>query len=97
MPAAARLGDKGIPHCSPYVIATGNPTVLINGRPAATIGDVSTPHKRPGGDSCKTHVAPIITGSTTVLIGGRPAARLGDLLGSCTAVATGSTNVFIGF
>ena len=97
MPAAARLGDRGIPHCSGYVIATGNPTVLINGRPAARVGDVSTPHLRPGGRRCQTHVAPIITGNPTVIIAGKPAARVGSLLGGCTAVATGSLNVIIGF
>lgn len=97
MPAAARLGDAGIPHCSGYVIATGNPTVLINGRPAARVGDVSTPHLRPGGRRCVTHAAPIVTGAPTVIIAGKPAARVGDILGGCTAVATGSTNVFIGF
>jgi uncharacterized Zn-binding protein involved in type VI secretion len=95
MPAAARLGDAGIPHCSPYVIASGSPTVLINGRPAARLGDSSSPHLRPG-KPCKPHKAVIITGAATVLINGRPAARVGDLLSACTAIAQGSFTVFIG-
>jgi len=96
MPAAARLGDAGIPHCSGYVIATGAPTVLINSRPAARVGDFSAPHLIPAGRRCVTHTAPIITGSASVIIEGKPAARVGDLLGGCTAVAQGSFNVFIG-
>jgi uncharacterized Zn-binding protein involved in type VI secretion len=96
MPAAARLGDRGVPHCSGYTIASGAPTVLINGRPAARVGDVSTPHLKPGGRGCNTHVAPIVTGSASVIIEGRPAARIGDLLAGCTAVGQGSFNVFIG-
>ena len=39
MRPAARIGDACIPHCSPFVIMTGNPTVLIEGRPASCIGD----------------------------------------------------------
>jgi uncharacterized Zn-binding protein involved in type VI secretion len=96
MPAAARLGDPGIPHCGPYVIATASTDVVINGRGAARIGDISTPHLRPGGRSCVVHVAPIITGSSSVFINGRPAARQGDALGACTRVALGSFNVNIG-
>ncbi len=96
MPAAARKGDLGVPHCSPYVIATGSSDVIINGRPAAQVGDVSTPHLRPGGRFCPGHVAPIIRGSSSVVINGRPAARVGDSLLACTLVATGSSDVIIG-
>jgi uncharacterized Zn-binding protein involved in type VI secretion len=97
MPAAARLGDAGVPHCSGYVIASGAATVLINGRPAARVGDFSTPHLIPAGRRCVTHTAPIITGAVSVLIEGKPAARVGDRLAGCTAVAQGSFNVIIGF
>jgi uncharacterized Zn-binding protein involved in type VI secretion len=96
MPAAARLGDAGVPHCSGYVIASGSPTVLINGRPAARVGDTSAPHLIPAHGTCVTHTAPIATGAATVLINGRPAARVGDSLAGCTAIAQGSFNVFIG-
>jgi uncharacterized Zn-binding protein involved in type VI secretion len=96
MPAAARLGDAGIPHCSPYTIATGALTVLINGRPAARFGDSATPHLIPLGRKCGIHASTIITGAPTVLINGKPAARVGDLLSLCTAIATGSISVFIG-
>lgn len=96
MPAAARVGDLGVPHCSPYVIATGSTDVVINGRPAARVGDVSTPHLIPGGRRCGTHLAPIVVGSTSVLINGRPAAFVGSYLAGCTFVATGSADVIIG-
>lgn len=96
MPAAARQGDAGVPHCSPYVIASGSPTVLINGRPAARVGDSSTAHLIPFDDECFVHTATISSGSATVLINGRPAARVGDTLAGCTAIAQGSVNVFIG-
>lgn len=95
MPAAARQGDLGIPHCSAYVIATGSGDVKINGRGAARRGDVSTPHLLPG-KICPGHVAPIIGGSSSVNINGRAAARVGDGLLSCTKVATGSGDVIIG-
>lgn len=96
MPAAARLSDPGIPHCSAYVIATASTDVIINGRGAARVGDVSTPHLRPGGKFCPVHVVPIIQGSSSVFINGRPAARVGDPLADCTRVAAGSPDVVIG-
>ena len=95
MPAAARQGDAGIPHCSGYTIATGSGDVTINGRGAARVGDISTVHVLPG-NPCPPHVAPISRGSSSVTINGRPAARVGDSLAGCTAVATGSSDVIIG-
>lgn len=95
MPAAARQGDAGIPHCSPYVIANGSRDVIINGRGAARVGDISSAHLIPG-RKCGTHTAPIVNGSSSVLINGRPAATVGSKLAVCTAVATGSADVIIG-
>lgn len=96
MPAAARKGDAGVPHCSAYVLADGSSNVLINGRPAARVGDSSEVHLKPTGDKCKPHTASISSGSSTVFINNRPAARVGDPLGGCTSVAQGSSDVFIG-
>ena len=96
MPAAARKGDAGIPHCGPYVIATASSDVIINGRGAARVGDVATPHLRPAGRRCGVHAPPIIRGSASVIINGRQAALLGDALSSCTLVASGSSDVIIG-
>jgi uncharacterized Zn-binding protein involved in type VI secretion len=95
MPAAVRQGDAGIPHCSPYVIASGSADVKINGRGAARAGDTSAPHLLPG-RRCGTHSATIVSGSSSVLINGRPAATVGSRLALCTAVATGSADVIIG-
>lgn len=96
MPAQARVGDPGIPHCSPYTIMTGSPDVIVNGKAAATVGSVSTPHLIPAGKFCVTHVAPVILGSFSVVINGKPAARVGDPLGTCTKIALGSFDVITG-
>lgn len=96
MPAAARQGDIGVPHCSVYLIATGSGDVKINGRGAARVGDVSTPHLVPA-RRCFPHVARIVLGSTSVNINGRPAAFVGSYLAGCTVVATGSSDVIVGF
>jgi uncharacterized Zn-binding protein involved in type VI secretion len=95
MPAAARRGDAGVPHCSPYVIASASADVVINGRGAARVGDTSAPHLLPG-RRCGTHTAGIVSGSSSVIINGRPAATVGSRLSNCTAVATGSADVIIG-
>jgi len=95
MRPVARLGDQGVPHCSGFSIATGSSTVFVNSKPAARVGDQSTPHLRPG-SPCPTHVAPISSGSSTVFVDGSPLARVGDGLAGCTAVASGSSDVFAG-
>jgi len=69
---------------------TGNlcPTVLIEGKPAATIGSIAVnlpPHIPQGGpfQIPPTNQGQVITGSPTVLIGGKPAARMGDTVLTC--------------
>ena len=91
---AARLGDMT---AHGGVVTTGNPTVLIGGQPAATVGDLhACPLCSPG-----PHVGgPVLLGAPTVLIGGRPAARVGDQC-VCAApapdvIVSGSPNVLIG-
>jgi len=98
MRPVARLGDRGVPHCSPFVIAKGSPTVFVNLKPAARLGDISTPHlrPRPGNPPCSPHIAPISKGSFTVFVNGLPLARIGDSLAGCTFVASGSPTVFAG-
>jgi uncharacterized Zn-binding protein involved in type VI secretion len=95
MPAQARVGDPGVPHCSPYTIMTGSLDVIVNGKPAAYVGSVSTPHLVPA-RRCFSHTAPVIFGSLSVLINGKPAARVGDPLGGCTMIALGSFDVITG-
>lgn len=96
MPAAARLGDAGIVHCSGFRIASASSDVFVNNRGAARRGDSSTPHLKPGGKKCPIHTSRISGGSSTVFVNNRSMARLGDGFSSCTRVASGSTDVFVG-
>jgi uncharacterized Zn-binding protein involved in type VI secretion len=95
VPAATRIGDADIPHCSGMVRAQGSPNVYVNGIPWSRQGDVNTPHLLPP-FPCPTHSAPIAVGSTTVFVNGRGAGRVGDAISGCTSVAAGSPNVFCG-
>ncbi|QCW78582.1 PaaR repeat-containing protein [Streptomyces sp. S6] len=70
----------------------GVPSVLIGGRPAATVGTAhlcSSPAGHP-----PSAIAP--PGSSTVLIGGQPAARVGDLAACGSPVVSGCATVLIG-
>ena len=87
MPPAARLTDM---HTCTFgggpVTATGDPTVLIVGLPAARMGDVCTCS---GPDM-------IVMGCPTVLIGGRMAARMGDPTAFSGVLVSGAPTVQIG-
>jgi uncharacterized Zn-binding protein involved in type VI secretion len=65
----------------------GCPTVLIEGQPAARMGDLLT---------CAGPPDFIIKGSATVLIGGMPAARMGDTTSHGGTIMVGSFRVMIG-
>jgi len=95
MPAATRIGDSDVPHCSSMVRAEGSPNVSVNSIPWSRQGDDNVPHLLPG-DPCPTHAAPIETGSTTVFVNSRGAGRIGDAISGCTSVAAGSPDVFAG-
>lgn len=95
MPAAARIGDADVPHCSAMVRAEGSPDVFVNGIAWSRQGDKNTPHLVPP-IPCPTHQAPITRGSTTVFANGKGVGRIGDALTACTLVAAGSPNVFAG-
>ena len=95
MPAAARIGDSDIPHCSGMVRAQGSDNVFVNGIPWSRQGDSNTPHLLPG-KPCPMHAASITLGSGSVFVNGRGAGRVGDSISGCTSVAQGSTNVFAG-
>jgi uncharacterized Zn-binding protein involved in type VI secretion len=83
MPMAARQGDNTV-HGG--VIMIGLPTVLIEGQPAARVGDMHVcPMATPGTPPIPHVGGPILPpGAPTVLVGGQPAARVGDW---CTCVA----------
>jgi uncharacterized Zn-binding protein involved in type VI secretion len=69
-PMQTVVGPVTIPHVGGPVLGPGAPTVLIGGKPAATVGDMAL---------CIAPVPDVIVkGSQTVKIMGRPAARIGD-------------------
>jgi uncharacterized Zn-binding protein involved in type VI secretion len=73
------------PHVGGPVVS-GAPNVLINGAPAARVGDARV---------CVGPPDAITGGSTRVIIAGSPAARLGDGTAHGGVVAAGSPNVVI--
>jgi uncharacterized Zn-binding protein involved in type VI secretion len=90
VPQAARVGD---PTGHPGTVGPpGVPSVLVGGRPAATVGtshQCASPAAHPPG--------PLVgPGSSSVLIGGKPAARVGDKAGCGAAVTSGCPTVLIG-
>ncbi len=95
MPPAARLTDMHtcpmvtglVPHVGGPISGPGNPTVLIGGIPAATVGDMCV---------CVGPPDAIVKGSATVLIGGKPAARLGDMTAHGGLIVVGQPTVMIG-
>ena len=95
MPAATRIGDADVPHCSGMTRAVGSPNVFVNSIAWSRQSDVNTVHLLPG-SPCPPHAAPIATGSTTVFVNSLGGGRIGDAITSCTSVAAGSPNVFAG-
>ena len=95
MPAATRIGDADVTHCSGMTRAQGSPDVFVNSIPWSRQGDVNTVHLLPG-VPCPAHAAPIAIGSSTVFVNGKGAGRVGDAISGCTSVAAGSSNVFAG-
>lgn len=95
MPPAARLTDMHtcpmvtglVPHVGGPISGPGNPTVLIGGIPAATVGDMCV---------CVGPPDAIVKGSATVLIGGKPAARVGDMTAHGGVIVVGQPTVMIG-
>jgi len=95
MPAVTRIGDADIPHCSPMVRAQGSGNVFVNNIPVSRQGDVNTVHLLPG-SPCPAHAAAITSGSSTVFVNFKGIGRVGDGISGCTAVASGSSDVFAG-
>ena len=91
MPAAARFLD---PTGHPGLVMQGSPNVLIEGLPAARLGDkhvcllppLAGPHPP----------SPLAKGSASVLINGMPAARQGDTSGCGAPILRGALKVLIG-
>ena len=96
MPAATRIGDADVTHCSGMTRAVGSPDVYVNNIKWSCQGDNNTTHLLPGGPPCPPHAAPIASGSSTVKVNNVGAGRIGDGISGCTSVAAGSSNVFAG-
>lgn len=77
MPAVQRQGD---PNGAGGVITGGVSSVLINGRPAATVGLRVTPHPCCGKKGCPpVHCAASTSGgSSSVRVNGRPISLTGN-------------------
>lgn len=96
MSLAARITDmhtcpmtnpNASPHVGGPVLPPGAPTVLIEGLPAARMGDMAV---------CSGPPDTIVQGSATVLIEGMPAARMGDMTAHGGSIMAGSPTVMIG-
>ena len=96
MPAICTINDRDVPHCGPMKRTATQGNVYVNGKAVSREGDPNTPHLVPGGRGCVIHSAPITNGSNSVFIGNKGVGRVGDSLTLCTAVSTGSANVFAG-
>ena len=97
MPAATRIGDADVPHCSGMTRAVGSPNVYVNSIKWSRQGDVNTTHLFPPNiPPCPSHAAAIASGSSTVKVNNVGAGRIGDGISGCTSVAAGSSNVFAG-
>lgn len=90
-----RVGDR---NSAGGVILTGDPTVLVNGRPVATLGASVSPHPCCGAQGCPPiHCAAKTTSNNgKVLVGGRPIVTSGDLDTCSHARSSGSTDVIVG-
>lgn len=94
MPPAARVGDMHVcpmsdgpkPHGG-GPITKGSMKVLIDGQPAARVGDLCT---------CVGPPDTILMGSMTVMIDGQPAARMGDQTAHGGVIIVGSLTTMIG-
>jgi uncharacterized Zn-binding protein involved in type VI secretion len=76
------------------ILGPGIPTVIIEGMPAATMGDTHLCGLPP--NVHRPTSSPFIEGSMSVLIGGKPALRVGDRTGCGATVMVGSSTVLIG-
>lgn len=91
---AAKVGNIGTDHegFHPTAITAGSPDVLIDGIPAARVGDPLAPHDKP---NHPPHPRKIASGSSTVLVNGKPLAITGGSV-DCGGVIIGSGTVVVG-
>jgi len=95
MPLPVRLGDPNIK--GGLAVFPGAMSVLINGRPACTTGDIVTPHPCCGKPNCKKHCLAFTTlGSFSVLAEGKPIVYVGSPDTCLDIRILGSFDVIIG-
>lgn len=90
-----RVGDK---NAAGGVILNGDPSVLVNFRPVATLGSKVTPHPCCGAEGCPpVHCAALTTSSNaTVLVNGKPIVTFGDVDTCGHPRLLGSKDVIVG-
>jgi uncharacterized Zn-binding protein involved in type VI secretion len=76
-----------VPHVGGPILPPGCVTVLVEGMPAARVGDLAF---------CAGGPDVIARGSFTVMIGGLPAARIGDMTAHGGVIVAASATVIIG-
>lgn len=84
------VGDLGTDHDGfpPTPVTAGSPTVTIDGKPVARLGDPLAPHDKPNHGP---HPRTIAEGSGSILIDGKPAALTGHTV-SCGGVVIGGAS-----
>lgn len=95
MKPAATLGSMHVcpmcsgtvPHVGGPVMGPGIPTVLINGKPAAVMGDKCT---------CVGPPDTIIKGNPMVLVDGKPMVCMGDMTAHGGSIVVGEPNILVG-
>ncbi len=80
-------GLPPIPHVGGPVLGPGEPTVLIEGKTAAVVGDMCT---------CIGPPDVIATGESTVIIGGKSAATVNSMMAHGGVITSGAKTVLIG-
>ena len=98
MPAAARKGDKCVPHCSPFNIKGASTTVFVNNKGASRVADPVVPHKEGGGAAGAAGTAASIGAKFAPPPYSIALAVVGKFLrckNHAPSIATGSSSVFI--
>jgi uncharacterized Zn-binding protein involved in type VI secretion len=89
LPGKARVGLDNAG--GGVILGPGAPTVLVNGVPAACVGDAIAPH------GIGLHAnAVIVQGSATVIAEGRNVSYTGALCSCGHTITPGSLDVFVG-
>lgn len=81
------LCNGTVPHVGGAVIGPGDPTVLMNGKPVAVMGDMC---------ACAGPPDTIIQGNPNILVNGKPIACVGDMTAHGGSIVMGEPNILVG-